>query len=156
MSKKGKIILVLNMAPRQEGYIVTPLCFGGNSCNLLHTTRCYILEDSNINCIYMFKQVWISQSVWRRARRPGFDSQEVENCSFLRSIQTGSEANQSHIQWVPGVKRLGPEADHLLTSSAEVKSGGAIPSLPHMSSWYSAETTLLFVFMFKCFPEDSI
>jgi hypothetical protein len=46
-------------------------------------------------------------------------------------------------QWVPealslGVKRLGREADYSYPSSAEVKTGGAIPPLPHMSSWHSA------------------
>jgi hypothetical protein len=34
-----------------------------------------------------------------------------------------------------GVKRPGCEADHSPPSSAEVKNGGAIPPLPHMSSW---------------------
>jgi hypothetical protein len=42
------------------------------------------------------------------------------------------------IQWVPGtlsveVKRPGREAGHSTPSSAEVKNGGAIHSLPHMS-----------------------
>jgi hypothetical protein len=36
----------------------------------------------------------------------------------------------------PGVKRQGHEADHSSPSSAEVKNGGAIPPLPHMSSLY--------------------
>jgi hypothetical protein len=35
----------------------------------------------------------------------------------------------------PGVKRQGSEADHSRPSSAEVKNGGAIPSLLHISSW---------------------
>jgi hypothetical protein len=48
------------------------------------------------------------------------------------------------IQWVPaavspGVKWLRLEADHSPPSSAEVKSGGAIPSLSHMSSRRGAE-----------------
>jgi hypothetical protein len=48
---------------------------------------------------------------------------------------------QPSIQWVPGAlsprgKRQEREADH--SSSAEVKRGGAIPPLPHISSWYSA------------------
>jgi hypothetical protein len=34
-----------------------------------------------------------------------------------------------------GVKRPGCEGDHSHTSSAEVKKGGATPSLPHKSSW---------------------
>jgi hypothetical protein len=102
-------------------------CFGGNSCNLLHTTR-----------RYMFEQAWIAQSVWRRAPRPGFDSQEEQDFSLLRSIQIASEAQPAPIQWVPGVKRPGLEAEHLPLSSSEVKSGGAILPLPHMSSWCSA------------------
>jgi hypothetical protein len=34
-----------------------------------------------------------------------------------------------------GLKRLGREADHSPPSSAEVKSGGAVRPLPHMSSY---------------------
>jgi hypothetical protein len=34
----------------------------------------------------------------------------------------------------PGVKRPGREADHSHPSSAEVKNGGSIPQLHHMSS----------------------
>jgi hypothetical protein len=37
-----------------------------------------------------------------------------------------------------GVKWPGHETDHLPPSNAEVKNGGAIPPLPHMSSWHSA------------------
>jgi hypothetical protein len=33
---------------------------------------------------------------------------------------------------------LGREADLSPPSSAEIKNGGAIPALPHMSSWHSA------------------
>jgi hypothetical protein len=39
----------------------------------------------------------------------------------------------------PRLKRPGREADHSPPSSAEVKNGGAIPPLPYMSSWHSAE-----------------
>jgi hypothetical protein len=38
----------------------------------------------------------------------------------------------------PGVKRQWREADHSLSSSAEVRNGGAKPPLPHMSSWHGA------------------
>jgi hypothetical protein len=46
---------------------------------------------------------------------------------------------QPLIQWVPGIlspgiKRPRREADHSLSSKAEVWNGGAIPPLPHMSS----------------------
>jgi hypothetical protein len=37
-----------------------------------------------------------------------------------------------------GVKRQGHEANHSPRSTAEVKNGGAIPPLPHISSWHSA------------------
>jgi hypothetical protein len=48
---------------------------------------------------------------------------------------------QCPIEWVPGplspgLKRQGREADHSPPSSDEVKNGGAIPPLPHMSSWH--------------------
>jgi hypothetical protein len=36
------------------------------------------------------------------------------------------------------VKRPGREADHSLPSSGEIKNSGAIPPLPHVSSWHSA------------------
>jgi hypothetical protein len=47
---------------------------------------------------------------------------------------------QPLIQWVPGAvspgaKRKVREADHSPPASAEVKNGGAIPSLPHTYSW---------------------
>jgi hypothetical protein len=50
---------------------------------------------------------------------------------------------QPHIQWVPGaisqvVKRPGRVADHSPPSSADVKNGGAITPLFHMSNWHSA------------------
>jgi hypothetical protein len=41
---------------------------------------------------------------------------------------------QPPIQWLSGVKRLGPEAEYSPPSSAEVKNGGAIPPLSHVSS----------------------
>jgi hypothetical protein len=36
------------------------------------------------------------------------------------------------------IKQPGSEADHSPPSSSEVKNGGAIPPLPHMSSRHSA------------------
>jgi hypothetical protein len=38
----------------------------------------------------------------------------------------------------PGGKAAGREADHSPLSSAEVKNGGAVPPLPHTSSWHGA------------------
>jgi hypothetical protein len=57
---------------------------------------------------------------------------------------TASKSNlgpiQSPVQWVmealsPGLMWPGYEADHSPPSSAEVKNIGAIPPLPHTSSW---------------------
>jgi hypothetical protein len=64
---------------------------------------------------------------------------------FLYSIapRQALGPTQPPIQWVLGalslrVKRPGHEADHSPPSSAEVKNVGAIPPLPHISSWHSA------------------
>jgi hypothetical protein len=51
---------------------------------------------------------------------------------------------QPPIQWVlgalsPGLKSLAREADYSPPSNAEVKNGGAIPPLSHISSWLSAK-----------------
>jgi hypothetical protein len=59
------------------------------------------------------------------------------------SGQTGSEAYQASYPMgtegsSPGVKCQGCEADHSPPSIAEVKNGGAIPLLFHMSSWRGA------------------
>jgi hypothetical protein len=46
-------------------------------------------------------------------------------------------------RWVQGsvspkVKRTARKADHTLPSSSEFNNGGAVPPLPHMSSWQGA------------------
>jgi hypothetical protein len=46
---------------------------------------------------------------------------------------------QPPIQWVPGVKRPGSEADHSPPSSIKMKNGGAVLPLPRVSSWHSAK-----------------
>jgi hypothetical protein len=62
--------------------------------------------------------------------------------SVFHSVQTGSgthPASYTMFTWAlsMGVKWPGREADHSPPSSAEVKNGGAIPPLPHKSSWHS-------------------
>jgi hypothetical protein len=65
----------------------------------------------------------------------GFDSRRgQENILFLTQSRMALEPIQLPV-WVTGalslgLKRLGREAEHELTSSAEVKNGGAIPPLP--------------------------
>jgi hypothetical protein len=58
----------------------------------------------------------------------------IRDISLLHS----SGAHPASIQWVRGplslgLKRLGREADYSPRSSADVKNGGAVPSLPHTS-----------------------
>jgi hypothetical protein len=53
------------------------------------------------------------------------------------------EPTQPPVQWVlqalvPKIKQPGREADHSPPPAAEIKNSGAIPPLPHISSWHSA------------------
>jgi hypothetical protein len=64
--------------------------------------------------------------------RPGFNSQQ---CEIIFS--STARADQPSYQWVPGVKLSGYECDHSYPSNANVKNGGAIPPVPHMSLCHS-------------------
>jgi hypothetical protein len=62
---------------------------------------------------------------------------------LLRNVQTGSGAQPASYTRAPGapssgIRRLGREADRSSPPSVEVKNGGAIPPLPHVSSWSGA------------------
>jgi hypothetical protein len=65
---------------------------------------------------------------------------------------------QPPIQWVlgtvsPGVKQPGCETDNSPPSSVEVKNGGAIPALPHTSSWHKDNSTFyLHILVLEIFP----
>jgi hypothetical protein len=66
-----------------------------------------------------------------------------QNFLFTTASGLAPGPTQSPIQCVPGaispgVKRLGPEADHPHPSSAKVKNGGTIPPLLRIASWHSA------------------
>jgi hypothetical protein len=67
---------------------------------------------------------------------------EIQKFSLLHNFQTGSEAHPSSYTipgtLSPGVKGQEREADNSPPSSTKVKKGGAIPPLPHTSSWNSA------------------
>jgi hypothetical protein len=61
--------------------------------------------------------------------------------SLLHSVQTGSGVHPASYPMdtgalYPGVKPPVHEADHSLPFVAEVENGGAIPPLPHTSSWH--------------------
>jgi hypothetical protein len=65
--------------------------------------------------------------------RPGFDSEQDH------SVQTDFRDQPAYLMGKlvavsPGVNRQERESDHSPQSSAEVKNGGVIPPLPHMSS----------------------
>jgi hypothetical protein len=72
-----------------------------------------------------------------------FNFWQNQDFSRLHNIQTGPGAQLASYPMgtgaiSPGIKWLGCEVDCSPPSSAEVKKGLAIPSLPHMSSWHSA------------------
>jgi hypothetical protein len=72
-----------------------------------------------------------------------FDSQQEKNFSLLHSVQTGSVVySASSLMGTggseSGIKRQGREANQSPPCSVEVKNGGAIFPLPHMSSGHSA------------------
>jgi hypothetical protein len=78
-----------------------------------------------------------------RAGRPGFNSRQGQEI-FLYSTASRPALGltQPPVQWMPGalspgVKLPGREADPSPPSNTEVKNGGAIPLLFHMSSWHS-------------------
>jgi hypothetical protein len=71
------------------------------------------------------------------------NSSRVKIFLFFTTYGQALVPNQPPIQRVPGaivakVKLPGREANHSLSSSTEVKNGGVIPPLPHISSWHSA------------------
>jgi hypothetical protein len=62
---------------------------------------------------------------------------------IIRSIQAGSGAHPAAYPmgtWgpFPGVKRPERKADHSSPSSADVKNGEVVPSLPHIFLWRNA------------------
>jgi hypothetical protein len=67
----------------------------------------------------------------------------VKNFLFSIAVSPALGPTQPPIQWVPGavslgVKLQGREADNSPPFSAEVKNGGAVPSLSHTSAWRGA------------------
>jgi hypothetical protein len=72
-----------------------------------------------------------------RAGRPGFDSRQGKIFFFFPQRPDWLWGpHLPPIRWVPGGKLPERETDHL-TLNAEVKNGGAVPTLPHKSLWHS-------------------
>jgi hypothetical protein len=59
----------------------------------------------------------------------------AKDFSLLQGVQTGSVSHSAAYPMHTGDKRPRREADRSPPSSADVKNGGAMPALPHMSSW---------------------
>jgi hypothetical protein len=57
---------------------------------------------------------------------------------FSTASRPALERTKPSIQRVLGVKRPGRDDNQSLPSSAQVKNGGAMPPLPHTSSWRGA------------------
>jgi hypothetical protein len=72
----------------------------------------------------------------------GIDSQQEQKIFLYFTASRPALGPETPAQWVPGALSLGVspgrEADHSPPSNAEVKNGGAIPPLSHVSSWHSA------------------
>jgi hypothetical protein len=88
-----------------------------------------------------FPGVGRAQSLWRRAERPESGSRNGQEIFFTPQRPDwfwGPLGLLTNFEWgiFPGVKRPERKVDSP-TSGAEVKNGGAIPPLPHMS-WHSA------------------
>jgi hypothetical protein len=69
--------------------------------------------------------------------RPEFDSSQKQDFYHLQSSQCGSGTHQDYYRGggvSSELKRQEHEADNFSPSSAEVKNGGAVPSLPYTSS----------------------
>jgi hypothetical protein len=94
-------------------------------------------------CFTLFSNVFVlsrdsSVGIRLRTGRPGFDSPQ-----YKIFFSTGSGAHPASCLMgtgagSPGVKRQEHKADHSPPSGVEVKNDGAIPPLPHMSSWHCA------------------
>jgi hypothetical protein len=67
----------------------------------------------------------------------------ASNFSMLHSVQTSYGGHTTSYSmgtrgyFSRGIPQIGCEADDSPPPSAEVKNGGVIPPLPHMSSWHS-------------------
>jgi hypothetical protein len=75
-----------------------------------------------------------------QAGQLGFDLRQRQDFLFSTAFRPALGPTQLSVQCVPGalspgVKRTWREADHSPPSIAKVKNVGAIPPLPHMSSW---------------------
>jgi hypothetical protein len=97
-----------------------------------HSTILHWSQDSSVG---------ICDRLW--AGWPGFYSRQCCIFLFFSVSRLTLRPTQPPVQWALGALSLGTEwqgreADYSPPSSTNIKKGGAIPPLPHMSSWHSA------------------
>jgi hypothetical protein len=112
----------------------------------------YSYKEFNIPPIFM----GILSSIVARLRtgRPELDSRQgIEIFLFAMAFRTTLGPTQPTIQWVPGVKRPGREADHAAPSSAMVKNACSYASTyPYVFiTWYLVKPrgNLIFTYLWE-------
>jgi hypothetical protein len=136
----------------------TVLYLSGNKYNTNQTNKyvnLYLRTEtkSNIRNVVFNKKTWTIDNVQKvnyyNRLRVDYLGLEVrfpagqEVCLFSIASGTVPGPTQPPIQLVSGavsprIKRPRRESDHSPSSSTKVKKGGAIPPLPHTSSWSGA------------------
>jgi hypothetical protein len=102
-------------------------------CSTTHSISLATKRHSTVIKTYIFA-LSPDNSIGLWARWSGFDSQQGQEISlYSTASRTALGPIRPPTQWTPGVKRPGYEADHSPPSNIEVKNGGTIPPLPHMS-----------------------
>jgi hypothetical protein len=103
-------------------------------------------QQMNMPPSYRVTRLWAG-----RPKNWGFDSRQCEEILLFtpsRPTDPGAHPASSAIDIgviSPGIEQLGPEPDHSLSPTADVKNAQSYTSLPHTSSWRgvksSTETT---------------
>jgi len=71
-----------------------------------------------------------------RAGPQQFDSRQgLAIFIFATTLKLALGATEPFIQWIPGVKRPGPEADLTSQLPPMLRMRGAVHTLPRLSSW---------------------
>jgi hypothetical protein len=117
---------------------------GAHHCERNLTLEMYLVYMAcEPNTEFIFSKQEISDSLVNAllaGRSRGLDSIHAGIRDFLISIKSRSALGPHSFSYKLGtkVKWQGREANHSLPYSAEVKNGGAVSSLPHISSWHGA------------------
>jgi hypothetical protein len=95
----------------------------------------------SVKCIWIILRIWKSE--WLSRYSDGLLSRQGQDFSLLYSVQTGPGAHPMCTEGsYPEDKAAEAWSWPFTSICAEIKNGGAIPQLPHMSSWRSAQGQL--------------